>query len=513
MGPEGASGAAWFSRASAPFLLFFALFSAYLFCAYPSIAPRDSADLAAAALSLGVAHPPGYPLYAVLGRAWLDVFPLGNPAYRLNILSALFGAAAAAVLFIFLRRRVRSAAALGACFALGFGAFYWKFCLLGEMYAAQALFLAILLLLSDGDARSHLRRLSLSGLVFGLGMVNHQSLLLFCPALFWIWSRRCRDLERRLLSDAARFCVFCGLGLSLELFLWIRLHDAGLAWDVLRRASYGTLTLFGPYTAPFSLALAGNLMDFLIRGLLKNGAPAFALALFGLWALWHSERIWFWGAALGLMFFGPLYFLATRFDVTQWTVGSVLSPAFIAPSVFLCVLCAFGIEELFRRAPWSAWPAALLIAAWPLAVNAAAAIHRNDFSAYDYARDLRRNLPPGSAAVVGGDTALFGLRYLALADPDSNGRMFVDAERPGLASQIKQWIYERPVFVAGLSESRLADLGLMGNPFFLSPSGLCQKVELSCSLCLVIPHQTALGKTVTVQIRRRAGAGAARESL
>ncbi len=479
MGPAGASEAGRFSWASAPLFLFLTLFAAYLFCAYPSIAPRDSADLAVAALSLGVAHPPGYPLYAVLGRAWTDVFPLGNPAYRLNVLSALCGAGAAACLFIFLRRRARPAAALGACLALGLGVFYWKFCLLEEMYAAQALFLTLLLLLSDGDAKSHLKRLSLSGLVFGLGLVNHQSLLLFSPALFWLWSRRCQELSRRLPPDAARFCAFCGLGLSLEFYLWIRLHDAGLAWDVLRRSSYGTLTLFGPYTAPFSSTLVGNLTGFFARGLLKNGAPAAGLASIGVWALWRSDRRLFWGVALGFLFFGPLYFLATRFNVTQWTVRSVLSPDFIVPSIFVCVLCAFGLDALARWAPKSAWPAALLVAAWPLAANAASAVHRNDFSAYDYAKDLRRGLPPASAAIVGGDTALFGLRYLSLVEPDVHDRIFADAQRPGMASQIKEWIHERPIFVTGLSERRLADLGLMGNPFFLRPSGLFQEIELS----------------------------------
>jgi len=60
------------SRALAVFAAAFAL---YLYCLYPTIAPRDSADMAAAALTLGVAHPPGYPLYALLGRAWLTLLP------------------------------------------------------------------------------------------------------------------------------------------------------------------------------------------------------------------------------------------------------------------------------------------------------------------------------------------------------------------------------------------------------------------------------------------------------
>ncbi|HVA66506.1 MAG TPA: DUF2723 domain-containing protein [Elusimicrobiota bacterium] len=473
-----------FSASSVPSVsLFFGAFALYLFCAYPSIAPRDSADLASAALGLTVAHPPGYPLYAVLGRAWLEAFPLGNPAYRLNVLSALCGAGAVACFFIFLRRRTgqaaSTAAALGASLAFGSGAFFWKFCLLEEMYAAQALLLTLLLLLCEGEEKSHLKRLSLSGLLFGLGLVNHQSLALFAPALFWLWREERRSLGGSALPDFGRFCAFCGLGLSLEFFLWIRLHDAGLAWDVLRRASYGTLTLFGPYSVALTPAAAGNLIAYLAKGLCKNGLPAVLLASVGVWMSWRADKKWFRGLALGFLFFGPLYFLATRFNLSQWTVRGVLAPDFIAPSLFLCAFCAYGLERLGRRAPFAVWPAALLLAAWPLAANAAAAIHRNDFSAYDYARDLRRDVPPGSAAVVGGDTALFGLHYLELASPDSSGRIFIDATEQNLAPEIADWMKNRPVYVAGLSEDRLAELGLMGNPFFLRPEGLCQEVERS----------------------------------
>ena len=381
-----------------------------------------------------------------------------------------------------LRRRragLSTAAALGASAAFGFGAFFWKFCLLEEMYAAQALFLTILLLLCGGEGKSHFKRLSLSGLLFGLGLVNHQSLALFAPALFWLWREECRSLGRSVLPDFGRFCVFCGLGLSLELFLWIRLHDAGMAWDVLRRASYGTLTLFGPYSVALTPAVAGNLTAYLAQGLCKNGLPAMLLALIGAGAVWQSCKKWFWGLALGFVFFGPLYFLATRFNLSQWTVRGVLAPDFIAPSLFVCIFCAYGLDRLGRWAPFAVWPAALLLAAWPLAANAAAAVHRDDFSAYDYARDLRRNVPPGSAAVVGGDTALFGLHYLELASPDSSGRIFIDATEPYLAREIADWMKNRPVYVAGLSENRLAGLGLMGNPFFLRPDGLCQEIERS----------------------------------
>jgi hypothetical protein len=37
----------------------------------PSLGPVDAGELAAAAYTLGVAHPTGYPLYALLGRAFI----------------------------------------------------------------------------------------------------------------------------------------------------------------------------------------------------------------------------------------------------------------------------------------------------------------------------------------------------------------------------------------------------------------------------------------------------------
>src|SRR5438477_13110552 len=68
----------------------------------PSIAwgngGADSGELAVAAYHLGVAHPTGYPLYVLLGFL-VTHLPLGtDPAWRLNLLSALCAAAVVGVL-------------------------------------------------------------------------------------------------------------------------------------------------------------------------------------------------------------------------------------------------------------------------------------------------------------------------------------------------------------------------------------------------------------------------------
>ena len=65
----------------------------------PTVVDLDSPELSAAALTLGVPHPTGYPLFMLLGHAWTQVFAVGDPAWRVNLLSALFGAGAVAVGF------------------------------------------------------------------------------------------------------------------------------------------------------------------------------------------------------------------------------------------------------------------------------------------------------------------------------------------------------------------------------------------------------------------------------
>ena len=70
---------------------------------------------------LGTPHPPGYPVYLLL--SWLfSQLPLGNLAWRINLLSAVSAASAAALLFLLLRRlECRSLVAAAVALAFGFG--------------------------------------------------------------------------------------------------------------------------------------------------------------------------------------------------------------------------------------------------------------------------------------------------------------------------------------------------------------------------------------------------------
>ena len=57
---------------------------------------------------LGIAHPPGFPLYTMLGKLF-TLIPFGDVAYRVNLMSALFAALTLALVSRTVRRVTDSA--------------------------------------------------------------------------------------------------------------------------------------------------------------------------------------------------------------------------------------------------------------------------------------------------------------------------------------------------------------------------------------------------------------------
>src|SRR5207253_6333860 len=53
----------------------------YAATAYPYVAGGDSGELTVVSATLGVAHPPGYPLFTLLGHLF-SYLPIGTVAYR-----------------------------------------------------------------------------------------------------------------------------------------------------------------------------------------------------------------------------------------------------------------------------------------------------------------------------------------------------------------------------------------------------------------------------------------------
>jgi hypothetical protein len=115
-------------------VVFLLLFAVYAVTAPRTVALEDDGLFIMASHFLGLPQPPGYPLHTLLGKLFTLV-PIGPVAYRVHLLSALFGALTGAVVWLVIRLIVRETAAcyVGAL-ALGLSAVFWSQATIAEVY-------------------------------------------------------------------------------------------------------------------------------------------------------------------------------------------------------------------------------------------------------------------------------------------------------------------------------------------------------------------------------------------
>jgi hypothetical protein len=172
--------------------------------------------------ALGITHPTGYPTWTMLVHLF-TYLPFGDPAYRANLASAVFGATAVYLLFFTgLRLTGRIWAATICSLAFAAGNTFWSQAIIAEVYTLNAVFvsLVVLVLLIWRDARED-RYLLTAAFLIGLSLTNHvtSGLLLPTAALFVFAVDRRNLLDWRLVLKGAGLFV---LGLTPYLYLPVR---------------------------------------------------------------------------------------------------------------------------------------------------------------------------------------------------------------------------------------------------------------------------------------------------
>ncbi|MEW6230967.1 MAG: DUF2723 domain-containing protein [Chloroflexota bacterium] len=214
----------------------------YLVTVAPTVLEGDSGEFQFAAYLLGIAHPTGYPLYLLLGKLWTLVIPVGDVAYRLNLLSAVFSALAVGVLYLLLRHlALGRASSILAALLLAFSSTFWSQAVRAEVYALNAFFVTLLLYLalrltsrfpSSLDTWKVSRSRStfqvsklffLFAFLFGLSLTHHHTMLLLVPGFaLYLWPWFSLLVKKR--TYAATLFLFV-LPAALYLYVPLRASD------------------------------------------------------------------------------------------------------------------------------------------------------------------------------------------------------------------------------------------------------------------------------------------------
>jgi len=199
--------------------IFFISFIVYLMTIAPSITSEDSGELIAAAHSLGIPHPPGYPLWTSIAKLF-SLIPLGSISFRCNLLSVLCAALAMPVIYKILFRLTKHRAISISCILLfAFSPMMWSQALITEVYSLHVLLYSIMLdrflMWMDKQKKEDF---ILFGFFLGLSLSNHHLSLSIVPsAALIILLVQPGILKKKEIMLPTLMFFFLGIGLYMYL--------------------------------------------------------------------------------------------------------------------------------------------------------------------------------------------------------------------------------------------------------------------------------------------------------
>ncbi len=378
----------------------------------PTVSWYDSAEFSASATTLRVVpHPPGYPLYTILGHVftWLP----GEPAWGLNVMSLVFAA-----LSVFLLVEVARKLGMGWLAALTSGAVlavapsFWENAVKAEVYTpGLAWLLAVLLGCLHAAQRADLRWAWGVAFAAGVGLGVHMSLATYglgfaaiLGAGFWRWGQSCAD------QRPGREWLKLGLGCALAAAL------GGLVFLLIPFGPFDTVTPLGPYPDSFNrmwIRFVDDLSGGVFRSYFKPMPLAVRLqrvghiavsnlgyagllvaSVGGMAALRQRRAV---AVALGLGVLGNVAFFF-RYDVPDLDV-------FLLPSlVSLALGVGLGIDAIGVAAgPWVRRATVLVLvlaATWNTASQWDRIDLSDDRSAREFGERACATLPPGAVLAM-----------------------------------------------------------------------------------------------------------------
>ena len=438
-------------------IAFMASFILYLLTLAPAIPPGfDSAELIGACAAGGIAHPPGYPLYTMLG--WLLCsLGLAAPALTMNVFSALCSAAACACLAFGLSLMLNSAwGALVGAFCFAFALSPWRMAVGAEVFALHLFFLSLLAALAVVYKKMSAWRpyaLWLLSFVLGLSFSHHHTTALFLPGLviFLYLSNQSCDLallESKTLKSKAKqgaglsrcavisvACLCFVLGLFPYLWLigrarFLAAHAepfvafnwgnpstwTNFCW-VVTRSGYGSLQLS---TKGDGASGAASLAYWLLSLVFKQfKLLAAGLGLWGIAVAWKKQRetFWLWGCLLALA--GPIWALyAAQPDSEgyQEMMERFFCSSYLAFGAFIgCGAASLAnwaaLKQKAKLKKCLVYIVLLTASLWPLSSNWNGASERGQYLVNDTLLYMAASIPDRAVVVAQNDAICGGLIY------------------------------------------------------------------------------------------------------
>ncbi|HVP35765.1 MAG TPA: DUF2723 domain-containing protein [Terriglobales bacterium] len=363
--------------------VFLFVFLVYLYCMAPTVSFWDCGEFIACSCILGIPHPPGTPLFVLIGRLFAILPIFSTIAPRINFISVLFSSITVWLSYLFIVRAaghffkgkessqgVRISTYVGGISGslfLGFSSTYWSNSVEAEVYGAAMLLMVIIAYLGllwwekRGEPKAD-RYLVLIGF---LGMIStgiHMTVYLIMPAIFLlvILSDKSKLMDLRFWAGSiilslvmftlVPFLISMLIALVLSFIFW-QLNPNSRGWNfifalILFAAIGYTVQLYIPIRSALEPAIDENdprdwasFKYFLERK--QYGQVSMVDRMFTRRASWKNqfgthERMGFWG-----------FFREQYLDKSLWFIPVLLG--------------LLGVLESIRRVKGIGWMILFLV--------------------------------------------------------------------------------------------------------------------------------------------------------
>ncbi len=374
----------------------------YIFTLSPTISAGDSTEMTTAALTLGVTHQPSYPLYITIAH-FFSLLPIGTePAWRINLLSAIFESLTVVVIYFVIIKlyelidtsfgTLRSPTkkeefvgsprtfpntdtlisntyalnpsayllAFSSSLFLAFSLNFWQYGTKAEVFALNNLLVSLVLLsVLTAIGKTNKSWFYLTAFLFGLAVTHHPTAIIVIPAvLFIIFSQKIGFVKNKsflvkggiagLLGFIIYYYLLTSLARSNPLLNWGNPVDLIGVLRALTRVDYGALSAFVQGQQIVNTTLPLDQIRFYIDSIMSDFTWfGVLLGILGLVYSFKTNKRIFWFLSLGLSM-GILFLAYANFPLGD-TFNQATTKRFqLLPDIFLGLFISMGLLFLWQ---------------------------------------------------------------------------------------------------------------------------------------------------------------------
>lgn len=435
------------------FIFFLSVGLLYLHNLTRDIYSGDVGDLVTAAAVHGVAHPPGYPLFSLLGFI-LSRIPIPLPVVSRVGLISVFSSLAGLIFYYKFSFKVSKSLffSLLSSSILAFSYLFWLSAELPESLALNNLFAILILYLSiQFYERKKAKYLYLAALLAGLSLTHQMSIVLLFPPLLILYFKHLKTIfsHRRIIFAL----LFFLLGFSIYIYVpLVARTNPPINWDnavnfknfihLILRKDYGGGSVYLTHEVPLNIRLI-NVLDYLKTIVQVFSYQVLFLAIMGLISLFKTDKRLFLSILLAFLFTGALSIFYVAAPFSRPTAFGIYERYYTLSTVILMFTVPYGFLLLkkFLNSKFSKPIYGTLILSYFLIIPVLLLYYnypKTNLAKTSIGNSLARNtfmsVPKNSVLFVAGDNTAFSIWYLYYVLKERQDLAIVNP--PGVANNI-----------------------------------------------------------------------------